>query len=715
VALPQPIPRAMQPSGNDEERIDLQLLGLSHDSLPPAEALQTQTWSANPIHHDVESSSGPATALAASEPSESVDIPEVENGRGTRSSKAQPNFMDLRQDPDVSIVSALRIVTVRLARKHIVFILMMVVLAIALALLGALVFDPLRWQAWASFVIASICLGLLVDSSLTIEVVMLVGTAVMLILKIVTPSEAINGFANTGVATVAVLFIVAEGLQRTSLLIPVFRAMLGNPTKLWIAQIRLMVPVALISTFIYNTACTALLVPITQSWCRRSKFPLSKLLLPLHHAITLGGNITLLGTATHFVVSGLVTDSTLVDENGSKVELPIFGIALPGLIILPIGLVYLLIAAQFLLTDTGAGSICDMVKNPREYTVPLLVTEKSPIVGKTVSTAGLRELKGLYLVEITREDGSVLPAVSPDAKIEANDVLLFAGVVETVTELYHIAGVVPATEQSAKMTHVRHHRRLVELVISPRSFLAGKTARETKFRSRFDSAIIAVHRRGEHIKGKIGEILLQGGDTLLVETGPFFISLYGKDSNFALVSEVSGSQPPRTDALHRVIAAVTVAVMVAVVIADKLTLFESASAACLVLIVTGCLSLRQAAHSVNMPVMLAMAASFGISKGVEVSGAAEALANAIIDAFKGLGIIGLLFGIYIATSATSSFVNKNAAAGTFPDWQLAASRFPLRSTRGQLFRSSDLLYIANINLASSLSLFTFDCLWGRKP
>jgi di/tricarboxylate transporter len=654
----------MQADGEAAEHVGLQLPDLPADAPPAGEALRQGDWSSDGHARDVEAGGGPAPAPGASGPRKSADCPPLlENGRDPRAGKPPRTLAELRKDPAVGTPSAVATVAARLLRRHYVFILVLAFLAVALTLLGVFVFDRLKWQAWAAFAIVAVCVGLLVDSNLPIEVVMLVGTAVMLILKIVSPGDAINGFANTGVATVAVLFIVAEGMQRTSLLVPVFRGMLGNPTKLWIAQIRLMIPVALISTFIYNTACVALLVPITQSWCRRTKFPLSKLLLPLHHAITLGGNVTLLGTATHFVVTGLVSQSTLKDANGVKVELPIFGIALTGLIMLPVGLAYLLLAAPFLLRDTGAGTIGDLIRNPREYTIPLLVTEKSPIVGKTVSAAGLRELKGLYLVEITREDGTVIPAVAPDRQIAANDVLLFAGVVETVTELYHIPGVVPATEQSSKVTHERHQRRLVELVVGPSSFLAGLTAKEAKFRSRFDAAIIAVHRGGEHVKERIADIRLQGGDTLLVESGPFFIRHYGQDSNFALVSEVNGSQPPRTDALHRVIAAVTAIAMIAVVIADKFTLLTSASAAALVLVATGCLSLHNAAHAVNMPVMLAMAASFGISKGMEVSGAADALALSIIDAFKGLGVVGLLFGIYLGTSATSSFVNKNAAAG----------------------------------------------------
>jgi di/tricarboxylate transporter len=243
----------------------------------------------------------------------------------------------------------------------------------------------------------------------------------------------------------------------------------------------------------------------------------------------------------------------------------------------------------------------------------------------------------------------------------ANDVLLFAGVVETVTELYLIPGIVAATNQSSKMTHERHRRRLVQLVISASSRLAGRTAKETRFRSRFDSVIIAVHRSGEHIKEKIGDIVLRPGDTLLVETGKTFIQHFGKDSNFALVSEVAGSQPYRSDFLHRAIAVLTFVAMTAVASSEKVDLVVAASVATVILIATRCVTAKQAALAVDMRIMLTIAASFGLSNALDKSGAAEALAGSIVDLFKNSGSLGLLFGLFAGSSGISAFLTNNAA------------------------------------------------------
>lgn len=569
--------------------------------------------------------------------------------------KHRPTFSELSEK--YGFFKACLTIFLRFLTENWGILLFLIVVAVGLALLGALKFPPLRWKAWVAFALLSITLALLITNAVPPAVAMTLCVTAMLALKIVPPEKAIEGLSNTGVITVAILFIVAEGIQRTSVLIPIFRYLLGKPKFLWEAQLRIMIPVALISAFLNNTPVVLMLIPVVQSWSRRSNFPVSKLLMPLNNAAILGGTLTLLGTSTNLVVKGLVDKSGILGDH----SLGIFGITPVGAILLAVGVLYMIVFSRCLLRDRGQTGVGAIIRNPREYTVALLVQERSPIVGETVQEAGLRHLQGLYLVEVTRADGTLIPAVAPDTRIEAGDTLLFAGVVETVTELYHIRGLVPAAGQSQKMKIERHHRRLVELVIASSSMLVGKTAKESKFRSRFQAAIIAVHRQGEHVKEKIADIKLRAGDTLLAETGTEFMVRFAKDSNFALVSEVSGSQPPREDKLHMAIALVIVIAMVAVATAGLLPLLSAAAVAAFLMIGTGCLSLTNAAQSVNIPVILIIAASFGISNGMSESGAAKALAIFIVDLFEPLGSIGLMFGVYFGTALLSAVITNNAA------------------------------------------------------
>ncbi|CDF36137.1 unnamed protein product [Chondrus crispus] len=612
--------------------------------------------------------------------------------------KYHPKFADLLREH--GIFKAIGKYTLRFAKDNWGILVFLCVLALGLAMLGIFAFDDISWKAWASYAILSGTLSLLITNALPTAVSMLLGLTVMLVLKIVEPAEAVEGFSNTGVLSVAILFVVAEGIQRTSILVPIFRVLLGKPRFLWEAQLRVMFPVGIISAFLNNTPVVAMLIPVVQSWSRRSSFAISRLLMPLNNAAILGGTITLLGTSTNLVVDGLARQSELLtDDNGQPTGLPIFGITPVGAILFVAGVVYMLATTRLLIRDRGQTGVGAIIRNPREYTVALLVQERSPIVGDTVQEAGLRQLQGLYLVEVTRADGTLIPAVAPDTKIEAGDTLLFAGIVETVTELYHIPGLVPATGQSQKMKIERHHRRLVELVISSSSMLVGKTAKESKFRSRFSAAIIAVHRQGEHVKERIADITLRPGDTLLVETGSEFTLRYGKDSNFALVSEVSGSQPPREDKLHMAISALIAVTMIALATAEVLPLLSAAAGASFLMIATGCLSMRNAARSVDLEVIITIAASFGISKGMEKTGAAEQLANFIVNIFEPIGPIGLLFGIYIGTALLSSVITNNAAVSLmFP--VITSILKSKKSSQGETLK---LLYTLMIGASSSFS------------
>lgn len=646
-----------------EENIDFQVLAIPDQPDPPTSMTSIGLNLSQRKTSDADKPDPPPLPNPRS--STSVDNPYF-----VHPTKFQPKFSDLKEEHGV--FGACLSIAKRFLRHNYGILLFLAVLAICLALLGIFAFDEnLSWEVWLSFTILCITLALLISNAVATPVAMLLGVTAMLLLKIVDPAKAIEGFSNEGVIAVAILFIVAEGIQRTSVLVFIFRRVLGKPSFIWTAQLRVMLPVAIVSAFLNNTPVVAMLIPVIQSWSRRANFPTSKLLMPLNNAAILGGTLTLLGTSTNLLVDGYVRDSQQIQalfqnptQSGStslRVGLPIFGVTPVGAILLAVGIIYMLLASRFLLRDRGQTGVGAIIRNPREYTVALLVQDRSPIVGETVQEAGLRQLQGLYLVEVTRANGSLIPAVDPDTIIEAGDTLLFAGVVETVTELYHIPGLVPATGQSQKMKIERHHRRLVELVISSSSMLVGKTAKESKFRSRFSAAIIAVHRQGEHVKERIADIKLRAGDTLLVETGSEFALRFGKDSNFALVSEVSGSQPPREDRLHMVIAAAIATAMVALATAKVLPLMTAAAAASFLMIATGCLTLTNAAQAVNLQVVITIAASFGLSNGMEGSGAAEQLAKFIVNVFEPLGFVGLLFGIYVGTALLSSVITNNAA------------------------------------------------------
>lgn len=412
------LPHFESTNDSPHTRIDLQMLGLS------ATSHQNQTTSAD---SSIDNTTAPTQAPRTPSYNLSRKLSEDYPVQPAPPRKASATFIStLKTNPSAVPTTLVHFVT-SFIRRFYVMALVLLFFAFGLAMLGIFAFDPINWRAWVTFAVVCTTIVVLVFSLLPTPIAMLLAAVVLMLSHVITPEEALLGFSNEGIASVTVLFVVAEGVQRTSLLQPLFRVMLGKPTKLWFAQIRLLFPVALLSSFLYNTPTIAIAAPIVNSWSRRAGFPISKLYMPLNHAAALGGTMTLLGTSTNIVIKGLVEGSDVVDLDGEPIKLSIFELTKVGIIYLAVGMLYLITASCFLIRVRNAGGINAMIKNPREYTVALRVTGKSPIVDETVVGAGLRQLDGLFLIEITRADGTTIPAVPPETVIQKGDTLLFAG------------------------------------------------------------------------------------------------------------------------------------------------------------------------------------------------------------------------------------------------------------------------------------------------
>jgi di/tricarboxylate transporter len=482
------------------------------------------------------------------------------------------------------------------------------------------------------------------------DLVLVAGLTVLLASGVLTPAEAFVGFSNSAVVTIATLFVVAAGVRETGGLDFVGRRILGRPRSMAGAQLRMMLPVSGMSAFLNNTPVVAMMVPLVTDWARRCGMNSSKLLIPLSYSAILGGTCTLIGTSTNLVVAGMA------ETRQPDLHFGMFDIAQLGLPVLVVGTLYVVLMSNWVLPRRG--SMAPSFDNPREYTVAMRLQKDSPIVDQTIEDAGLRNLPGLFLVEIERDE-EVMPAVGPHTRLRAQDQLLFAGVVDSVVDLRKIRGLVPATDQVDKLQG-RPERRLVEAVIAAQSDLAGQSVRQTGFRTLYNAAIIAVHRQGQRIRSKVGDIVLQPGDVLLLETPPQFVNRYRHDPNFALLGEVEGGRPPKHDKAW--IALVILLAMVALNTADILPLVTAALIASGVMLLTRCLTGEQARHALELRVLLAIASALGIGAALEESGAADAISRGILSFAVSLGPVAVLAAIYVATAMLAGVVTTTAAA-----------------------------------------------------
>jgi len=444
------------------------------------------------------------------------------------------------------------------------------------------------------------------------------------------PQHALAGLANEGLWTVAALFVVAEGMRQTGGLSLIGQRLLGKPRSLVDAQARVMLPTAVASAFLNNTPVVAMGLPVIDDWAAKHQLSVSQLLLPLSYAAILGGLCTLIGTSTTLVVNGLMI------EYNQDWELGMFELAWVGIPAAVAGLVFILVSSRWWLPDRQPPITTH--DDPREYTLEMLVEPDGPLVGRTIEQAGLRHLPGMYLMEIDR-DGHAMVAVPSTEVIAAGDRLVFVGVVDSVVDLQKIPGLTPATEQLYQLEGKRSERCLIEAVVSDSCPLINRTIRRGRFRGRYQAAVIAVARNGRRIRGKIGDIVLRPGDTLLLEAHPSFLDLQRNRRDFYLVSEVEGSTPPRHERVWA--ARLILLAMVTVVALSPFTRFEvsmlkAGMVAAALMILSGCVSGREAKESVDWGVLLAIGAGLGIGRAVQDTGAAGLIIDGLITVVDSL-------------------------------------------------------------------------------
>ena len=274
------------------------------------------------------------------------------------------------------------------------------------------------WEAWLTLAVVMGCFAMMAFTRISPDIIMSAGLTFLLVTGVLLPGEALAGFSNQGMLTVAVLYVVVSGLTETGAVSWIVQNILGRPRSIRQAQARLMTPAAILSAFLNNTPVVAVFVPAVKVWARRNSLSLSKLLIPLSYASIAGGTCTLIGTSTNLVVNGL-----LVDQVGLP-GLSMFDLAWIGLPIAVSVFLFVLMFSRRLLPDRKEPLVHG--DGMREYTAEMMVEEGSPLEGCSIEAAGLRCLPGLYLAEIER-DGAILPAVEPHERLKANDRLIFRG------------------------------------------------------------------------------------------------------------------------------------------------------------------------------------------------------------------------------------------------------------------------------------------------
>lgn len=479
------------------------------------------------------------------------------------------------------------------------------------------------------------------------------------VLGILTPPEMLAGFANESIASVVLLIVLSAALRKNfpleSLIDSVYRlGTRGRPLGYRSFLFRMMAQVALFSSFVNNTPIVALMTPYVFRWGRINQVSPSRLLIPLSYATIMGGMITLVGTSTTLVL------------NGFMIERGVGGI--PGVSLLFIGGAVCITGITFLglvgyrLLPDRRDILESFEKNKREYLVETILSPGSSLEGKTVLEAGLRSLRGIYLVEIIRQRQTISP-VAPQEKLRSDDVLIFAGETDYVVDLVdNRQGLTLPQHADTRNTD---QIEVIEAVVGANSSLVGQTAKEIEFRERYNAAIVAIHRNGERISGKIGEIRLRQGDLLLLYAGKDFRQRADLYRDIFIISQLKERLQPNR---KKVWSFLGVALgTITLVVLGHLTLFVGLLIIFAAMVGLRMVTLPDVKQEVDINLVGILVFSLALGQAMIKTGSGDLIARWILEITDGASATVVLGSLLLITTLLTSFItNVGAVSITFP-------------------------------------------------
>jgi di/tricarboxylate transporter len=540
-------------------------------------------------------------------------------------------------------------------------------------------------SAWITLAVLAVMVVVLYTERVPPGPAVLGAVVVLMLIGVISPEQAFAGFSNEAPIIVACLLILARAVDVAGIMQPIVtRLFRGADSSIGILS-RLLFPLAGMSAFINNTTLVAMTVPAVVDISARRNLPASRFLIPVSYAAILGGVVTTIGTSTNLTVSGLLTEAGME-------PLGLFEPTAVGLPIALVGVAMVILVVPRLLPDrTPVGGA--LAEGGRDFTVSMSVDPGGAADGASVSEAGLRQLQGVFLVEIGRDGGSIAP-VGPDERLQGGDLLTFVGRVDNVVDLQRVRGLASTqARQIGSLAGTVH--AFYEVVVGAGGDVVGQTLKQVDFRARYDAAVIAIHRAGQRVDAKLGDVPLRVGDTLLVLSDPGFRARWRDRPDFLVIAPLSGISP-RQPRRAWLIGAVFLGFILATG-SGLVPILQASIAAALIVIATGVLTLRQARDAVDLQIIIMIAAAFGLGAAVSSSGLADTIAGGLVGAMSPLGALGALAAILVATMALTELLSNNAAA---------ALMFPIGVATAVTLGVDPRPFVIVIMLGASLSFLT---------
>ena len=516
------------------------------------------------------------------------------------------------------------------------------------------VFWGFNLYAWITILTVLTMFTVLLLTKLRADVVFLGAISILFVTGVLNAKEAFSGFSSTSVVIIGVLFVVVSGLTHTGVLQWIVKNLLGQPESYSKAVVRLMLPVAALSSFLSNTTVVALFVGIVKMWSKKLGISPSKLLIPLSYASGMGGVCTLIGTPPNLIISGLYAENTGEAMN-------VLTTTIPGLFCLFIG-VLSIIAMRKLLPNRKTPE--SAFESTSEYTVELEVPSDNPHIGETVNEAGLNDVRGGNLIEVVHYDEFVSPANGEEI-LMGGDRLIFSGQIDEILDLKHSHGLVSADHHVFTLSEIDSSRQLRTAFVTFGSSLIGKSIGGTTFEKDNGLVLVAVARRGERIKQSPREVVLQAGDTLLLDCPPNM--KINESSLTAKLHFFDSDQVPNIGKKTLISTTIMMAINV-------IPLLQCAFLAAIAMLIFRCCNVDQAMKAINWEILMVFAGSVVLGIAIQKTGIAERLAFGILDVCGDNPIVVMTAICFVGTFITEFISNTAAGAMFFPIMYQAAEK-----------------------------------------